>query len=129
MIAHKLVLKGGTDDLVRLEQISLRVAPAEYEAGARLRALAVELAKRPELAVSAVAYQDESLELEVLLTSEPARDPVMIGRDSTGDHCQVSWDWWTGINDEPGIERTTQMLVAVLTCRPMSPEAGTPRLS
>jgi len=121
MIVHKLILNGGTDDLVRLEQFARRVLSAEYAVGARLRVLAVELAKRPELAVSAVAYQDESLELEVLLTTDLSVEPARIGRDSTGDHCQVSWDWWTGIKDEAGIGRTTQMVVAVLTCHPANP--------
>ena len=38
-----------------------------------VRALAVELAKREELEVSAVAYEDESLELEVILAGDRFR--------------------------------------------------------
>jgi hypothetical protein len=114
MIVHKLLLKGAADDLVQLERFSQRLAPHEYERGARLRTLAVELAKRAELEVSAVAYKDESLELEVILASDRFREPVRIDRDKTGDHCQVSWEWWTEIKDDPGIGNAAQMVVAVL---------------
>ena len=66
MKVHKLTLNGRPDDGARLDEFCERLATAEFAAGARLRALAVELARREELEVSAVAYEDESLELEVV---------------------------------------------------------------
>jgi len=115
MTIHKLLLKGAADDLARLEEFFQHMSPLEYAAGVRLRALAVELARRPELEVSAVAYQDESLELEVILASDRFREPVRIGRDQAGEHCQVSWEWWTEIKEDTGIGKAAHMIVAVLT--------------
>jgi hypothetical protein len=48
----------------RLEEFCQLLAGTEHAAGARLRALAVELARLGDLEVAAVAYEDESLELE-----------------------------------------------------------------
>ncbi len=84
MKVHKLVLNGRPDDGGRLDEFCGRLTARELDAGARLRALAVELARREELAVTAVAYEDESLELEVVLAGDPLREPVTIDRDSTG---------------------------------------------
>ncbi len=60
MKVRKLVLNGGPDDGERLDEFCGRLTPGESGAGARLRALAVELARREELAVTAVADEDES---------------------------------------------------------------------
>jgi hypothetical protein len=113
MKVHKLTLNGTTDDDARLDEFCERLTPTEFAAGARLRALAVELAKREELEVSAVAYEDESLELEVVLAGDRFREPVTIDRDGTGGRCQVSWERWADIADDSAMEKTAQMIVAV----------------
>ena len=43
MKVHKLILNGTPDDGARLDDFCERLAAAEFAAGARLRALAVEL--------------------------------------------------------------------------------------
>jgi hypothetical protein len=114
MKVHKLILNGRPDEGARLDEFCERLTPTEFAAGARLRALAVELAKREDLEVSAVAYEDESLELEVILASDRFREPLTIDRDGTGGRCQVSWERWADIADDTAIEKTTQMIVAVI---------------
>src|ERR1039458_1498204 len=91
----------------------IRCGSPSASAGARLRALAVELAGQGSLEVSAVAYEDESLELEVALAGDPLREPVSIGRDKTGGHCLVSLERWAGIGDDGALEKTAQMIAAV----------------
>jgi hypothetical protein len=113
MKAHKLILNGRPDEGARLDEFCERLTPTEFAAGARLRALAVELAKREELELSAVAYEDESLELEVILAGDRFREPVTINRDGTGSRCQVSWERWADITDDTAIEKTAQMIAAV----------------
>jgi hypothetical protein len=113
MKVHKLTLNGTADDGARLDEFCERLAPTEFAAGARLRALAVELARREELEVSAVAYEDESLELEVVLAGDRFRERVTIDRDSTGGRCQMSWERWADMADDSAIEKTAQMIVAV----------------
>src|ERR1035441_7924170 len=78
------------------------------------RARAVERARQGSLEVSAVAYEDESLELEVALAGDALREPVSIGRDKTGGHCKVSWERWAGIGDDAALEKTAQMIAAVV---------------
>ncbi|MGP0025036.1 MAG: hypothetical protein ACLPKE_17000 [Streptosporangiaceae bacterium] len=114
MKAHKLSLNGRPDDGPRLDAFCERRAASEFEAGARLRALAVQLAKREELVVTGVAYEDESLELEVALAADRFRQLVTIDRDSTGGGCQLSWEQWANIGDDPAAEKTTQMILAVV---------------
>jgi hypothetical protein len=113
MKVYKLTLNGTMDDDARLDELCERLTPTEFAAGVRLRALAVELAKREELEVSAVAYEDESLELEVVLVGDRLREPVTIDRDGTGGRCQVSWERWADIADDSAMEKTAQMIVAV----------------
>jgi hypothetical protein len=113
MKVRKLILNGTPDDGARLDEFCERLAAAEFAAGARLRALAVELARREELEVAAVAYEDESLELEVVLAGDRFREPVTIDRDGTGGRCQVSWERWADIADDTAMEKTAQMIVAV----------------
>ena len=113
MKIHKLVLNGKPDDGALLDEFCERLAASEFAASARLRALAVELARREELEVSAVAYEDESLELEVVLASDRFREPVSINRDGTGVRCQVSWERWADIADNTAVGKTAQMIVAV----------------
>ena len=70
-----------------------------------MRALAVELARRDELEVAAVAYEDKLLELEVVVIGDRFREPVSIDRDKTGDRCQVSWQRWADIGDDAAAEK------------------------
>ena len=114
MKAHKLALNGRPDDGPRLDAFCERLAAREFEAGARLRALAVELARREELVVTAVAYEDESLELEVVLASDRFQETVTIDRDSTGRGCQLSWERWADIADDATMEKTAQMISAIV---------------
>ena len=71
------------------------------------------MARREELEVAAVAYEDESLVLEVVLTGDRFREPATIDRDATGGRCQVSWERWADIADDTAMEKTAQMIVAV----------------
>ncbi len=113
MTVRKLILNGAPDDGERLEKFCQRLAPAEFAAGGRLRALAVELAQRDELEVAAVAYEDESLELEIVVTGDRFREPVSIGRDKTGDRCQVSWQRWADIGGDAAVEKTAGMIAVI----------------
>ena len=113
MNVRTLILSGMADDRGRLEEFCQRLAVTEHAAGARLRALAVELARQGGLEVSAVAYEDGSLELEVVVAGDPLREPVSIGRDKTGGHCQVSWERWADIAEDAAIEKTAQMIAVI----------------
>jgi len=112
-----LILTGMADDRGRLEEFCQRLAGTEHAVGARLRALAVELARQNGLEVAAVAYEDGSLELEVVVAGDPLREPVSIGRDKTGGRCQVSWERWADIAEDAAVEKTAQMIaVIVVSC-------------
>ena len=113
MNVRTLILSGMADDRGRLEEFCQRLAVTEHAAGARLRALAVELARQGGLEVSAVAYEDGSLELEGVVAGDPLREPVSIGRDKTGGHCQVSWERWADIAEDAAIEKTAQMIAVI----------------
>jgi hypothetical protein len=110
---RKLILAGTPDDRGRLEEFCQLLAGTEQAPGARLRALAVELARQGRLEVAVVAYGNESVELEVVLAGDPLREPVSIGRDRTGGYCQVSWELWAGIGDDAALEKTALMIAAV----------------
>jgi hypothetical protein len=84
---RKLILNGTPDDGGRLEWFCQRLSPVEFAGSGRLRALAVELARRQDLNVSAIAYEDEMLEIEVVVAGDRFREPVSISRDKTGDRC------------------------------------------
>ena len=114
MKAHKLPLNSRPDDGPRLDAFCERLTAREFDAGARLRALGVELARREELVVTAVAYENESLELEVALAAGRFRELVTIDRDSTGGGCQLSWERWADISDDAPAEKTAQMILAVV---------------
>jgi len=114
MRAHKLALTGRPDDGERLDEFCGRLAASDFGAGARLRALAVELARREELAVSAVAYEDAPLELEVMLAGDRFRELVTIDRDSTGRGCQMSWERWADIEDDAAMEKAARMIVSIM---------------
>ena len=114
MKVHKLVLTGQPDDGERLDEFCGRLAGRDFGAGTRLRALAVDLARREELVVSAVAYEDESLELEVVLAGDRFREPVTIDRDGTGRGCQMSCQRWADIEDDAAMEKAAQMIASVV---------------
>ena len=114
MRARKLALTGRPDDGERLDEFCRRLAASDFGAGTRLRALAVDLARREELVVSAVAYEDESLELEVVLAGDRFREPVTIDRDGTGRGCQMSWQRWADIEDDAAMEKAAQMIASVV---------------
>ena len=112
---QKSRLSGSLDDLQRtVEYLALDQGPQEYQAGTRLRELAIALAMQADLHVSAVTYADGSQELEVVLTDHPSCDPIVIGRDQHGERYQLSWDLWLPIEDQPGIEPIVNLIGAAL---------------
>ena len=113
MNVRKLILNGTPDDAGRLEWFCQQLSAAESAGSGRLRALAVELARREELDVSAIAYGDEMLEIEVAVAGDRFREPVSISRDRTGDRCQVSWQRWADIGDDVAVGQTVLMIAAV----------------
>ncbi len=124
MRATKELLSGPPEKVsARLEELTRDMARHEYMAGTRLRMLAVELTKRPNLTVSLVTYHDgtrdgdEGQELEVVFADDPHCEPVMIDRDHVGEHCQITWDRWLCIGNDAAIEMAADMIVGVLnTC-------------
>ncbi len=115
MTVRKDLLSGTPEDVARkIEDLSCGLALHEYVAGTRLRGLAVELAKRANLQVSLVTYEDQSQELEVLLAGDPCRDAIMIDRDNAGDLCQLTWDRWLAIRNDYEIEKTADLIAATL---------------
>jgi hypothetical protein len=112
---QKSRLSGSLDDLQRkVEDLARDQGPQEYLAGTRLRELAVALATRADLHVTAVTYADGSQELEVVLTDHPSCDAIVIGRDHLGGQCQLTWERWLPIGDQPGIETVVNLIQAVL---------------
>jgi len=113
--SHKTILTGSPDDLQRtVERLSLDQEPHEYQAGTRLRELAVALAMQAGFNVSVISYEDGSQELEVGLTDHPGCDPIVICRDQHGERYQLSWDLWLPIGDQPGIEAVVNLVGAAL---------------
>jgi hypothetical protein len=134
MRASKELLSGTPDKVsARLEELSRDMAQHEYVAGTRLRMLAVELTRRPNIKVSLVTYQDESRdldggqELEVVFTDDPHCEPVMIDRDHIGEHCQITWDRWLHIRNKTEVEAAADMIASVLnTCARFGAKAPGP---
>ena len=113
--SHKTILSGSLDDLQRtVEKLSLDQEPHEYQAGKRLRELAVALAIQAGFNVSVISYEDGSQELEVGLTDHPSCDPIVICRDQHGERYQLSWDLWLPIEDQPGIEPIVNLIGTAL---------------
>jgi len=98
---------------VQLEELAGKLAPEENAAGGRLRAVAVELARRG-LEVTVVDYQDASQELEVVLPQARHLGPVTVDRDASGAGCQLAWEQWADIADEAGASRAADMVTALL---------------
>jgi hypothetical protein len=112
---RKALLKGSLDDLQRkVEDLACDQGPQEYITGTRLRELAVALAMQTDLCVSVVTYEDESQELEVVLTDHPSSGAISIGRDQLGGRCQLSWERWLPINDQPSTETVVSLVQTVL---------------
>ena len=113
---NKLMLSGTPDDLRRkVEGLARDQDDHEYLAGTWFRELAVKLAARDGLTVSAVTSDDAAVyELEVTLASAPHHDAIVIDRSQPGDHCQLTLERWLPISDEPGIEDAVTTVHAIL---------------
>jgi len=125
--ANKRLLSGPPDEVQAIvEHLDCDQEHLEYLAGTRLRELAVKLAARDGLTVSAVSYDDMAgYELEATLVSAPHHDPIVIGRSRTGDHCQVTLERWLPIDGEPGIEDAVNAIHAILAASAHPDLAGT----
>jgi hypothetical protein len=117
---HKQLLSGTPDEVRAIvEHLDCDHKHLEYLAGTWLRELAVELAGRDGLIMSAVSYHDMAgYELEATLVSAPHHDPIVIGRSRTGDHCQVTLERWLPIDGEPGIEAAVNAIRTILVASP-----------
>lgn len=113
---NKQLLSGTPDDIRRtVEDLARDQDDREYSSGTRFRELAVKLATRDSLAVSAVTSEDRTVyELEVTLASVPHRDAIVIDRSEPGDHCQMTLERWLPISDEPGLEDAVDTIYAIL---------------
>ena len=116
IMVNKQLLSGTPDDVrARVEYLACDQDDHEYLAGTWLRELAVTLAAREGITVSAVSYDDTAeYELEVTLINAPHHDPIVIGRSQPGDHCQITLERWLPISGEPGIEDAVNTIHAIL---------------
>lgn len=117
MIVRKTLLKGEPEKVrEQAEAVADALAPPhEIAGGERLRALAAELARRGELEINLVSYEDGAQELEVVHSADPCRTPVIIARNNSGDQCQITFEQWTTIGDETGLRRAANTVAAILT--------------
>ena len=122
--AHRRLLSGTPDEVRAIvEHLDRDQEHLEYLASTWLRELAVELAARDGLIVSAVSYDDMAgYELEATSVSASHHDPIVIGRSRTADHCQVTLERWLPIDGEQGIEDAVNAIRAILvaSARPRS---------
>ena len=99
----------GTPNTIRktLNELCADINPREVTAGTQLRVLATELAQRDDVMVSVVTYENQWMEIEVLLSAAPALAPVVIDLGKLGDQCLVSWERWLNIDKDssPGEPR------------------------
>ena len=116
LTVHKQLLSGTPGEIrAQVEDLAREEDHHEYLAGTWFRELAVKLALRDGLTVSAVSYDDETVsELEVILTSAPHDDPIVIDRSQPGDHCHVTLDRLLPISGEPSIEDAVTAIHAIL---------------
>ena len=117
MVAMNRQLLSGTPDEVRrtMEDLARGQDDHEYLDGTRFRELAVELAARHGLTVSAVTTDDGAVyELEVTLESAPHYEAIVIDRSRPGDHCQMTLERWLPIGDEPRVEDAVDAISAIL---------------
>jgi hypothetical protein len=118
MITMNRQLLSGTPDEIRrtMEDLARDQDDHEYLDGTRFRELAVKLAARHGLTVSAVTSDDgEVYELEVTLESAPHREAIVIDRSQPGDHCQMTLERWLPISDEQRVEDAVKAISAILT--------------
>jgi hypothetical protein len=128
MITMNRQLLSGTPEDVRrtMEDLARDQDDHEYLDGTRFRELAVLLATRDDLAVSAVTSDDGMVyELEVTLTSTPHHDAIVIDRSQPGDHCQMTLERWLPISDEPGVEDAVNTISAILAASARTDPART----
>jgi hypothetical protein len=116
MVAMNSQLLSGTPDEVRhtMEDLARDQDDHEYLDGTRFRELAVKLATRHGLTVSAVTSDDGAYELEVTLDSAPRHEAIVIDRSQPGDHCQMTLERWLLIGDEPRVEDAVNAISAIL---------------
>lgn len=113
---HKQLLSGTPDEVrAKVEDLARKQEHQEYLGGTWFRELAVRLAMRHGLTVSAVSYDDAAVyELEVIPASEPHHDPIVIDRSQPGDHCRITLERWLPISGEPGIEDAVKAIHSIL---------------
>jgi hypothetical protein len=117
MVTMNRQLLSGTPDEVRgtMEDLARDQDDHEYLDGTRFRELAVKLAARHGLTVSAVTSDDGTVyELEVTLQNAPHREAIVIDRSQPGDHCQMTLERWLPISDKPCVEDAVNAISAIL---------------
>jgi hypothetical protein len=126
MITVNKKLLSGTHEEVRatVEYLARDLDHREYLAGTWLRELAVELAGCDGMSVSAVSYDDTAgHELEVTLASAPHHEPIVVGRNWSGERCQITLERWLPISDGPGIKDAVGTIHAILAASTRSDPA------
>lgn len=107
----------------QLEKLSGALAAQDEAAGARLRAVAVELVRRG-LQVALVDYSGGWTELEATLPQAPQLGPVTLDRDAAGTTCQLTWDCWADITTGDGTGQVADAAAALLrglaSCPPLT---------
>jgi hypothetical protein len=112
---QKVLLTGSPHDIGKqLEELARGLAPQEYSAGERFRALAVELARHADIQMWVLSYWDEPQELEVTLSGDPHCDAIIIDRDKPGFNCHVSWERWLETRDAAGTEKAASLINDIL---------------
>jgi hypothetical protein len=127
---HKERLTGTPGQIsARLDDLASGEDHRDYVAGTWFRELAVKLAARDDLAVSAIGYDGLPVrELEVALADAPAADPIVIDRDEPGSHCQITLERWLPISGDPAAEDAAAVIHAILAAgtrpAPITPSPG-----
>jgi hypothetical protein len=113
---NRHLLSGRPDEVRRtMEDLACDQDDHEYLDGTRFRELAVKLAMRHGLTVSAVTSDDGAVyELEVTLESAPHHEAIVIDRSQPGDHCQITLERWLPISDEPRVEDAVNAISTIL---------------
>jgi len=105
----------------QLEELSAK----DVAAGARLRAVAIELVRRG-LQVAVVDYLDGWSELEATLPQAPHLGPVTVDRDAAGTTCQLAWDCWADITTPEGTGQVADATAALLRGMAACPSLAAP---
>jgi hypothetical protein len=91
MVTMKQRLSGTPGDVRgTMEDLARNQDDHEYHSGAWFRELAVKLAMREDLAVSASPAMTGGVWLEVTLASAPHHDVIVIDCSQPGNHCQMT---------------------------------------